>query len=80
MECTLFCSVLNTINSLVYFRVQSKCNNFLLSCTDYTAAVKRCEEGTQFFREVLEQVKQTNEKTVILNEKNSKLRKIIIDK
>ena len=62
------------------YRVKSKCDNFLHSCTEYTEAVKRCREGITLFQELHGRAKETSEKMVKLNEKNVKLRKIIIDK
>ncbi|XP_076808159.1 tyrosine-protein phosphatase non-receptor type 23-like isoform X2 [Clavelina lepadiformis] len=61
-------------------KVKQKCDSLLLSCTGYTEAVTRCKEGYDFFKELLDKVKDLHTSMVELNDKNSKLRKQILDK
>nr|XP_002124878.3 tyrosine-protein phosphatase non-receptor type 23 [Ciona intestinalis] len=60
-------------------KVKSKSKALLLSCTGYEEAVQRCREGSLFFTELLGKSQDVKEKITKLNEKNSTLRKKIMD-
>nr|CAB3265281.1 tyrosine-protein phosphatase non-receptor type 23-like [Phallusia mammillata] len=60
--------------------VKTKMDQLLVSCDGYKKSVKRCQDGTDFFKDLLDKVKEANEKMTALHEKNSKLRKKLMEK
>jgi len=51
-----------------------------LSCTGYQEAIKKCQDATNFFKELLGRVSEVNEDFVALHQKNKKLRAALMGK